>query len=265
MGEKKNLQATCQNMRQNMLKLTHALGRKGAHIAPALSMTEIIASLFFEAMDFSKDLFILSKGHGGLAYYCGLKEAGIITQEQLDTFEHDGGDFPGQPSKNISNSIIFSSGSLGMGLSYGVGRALAFKNQQLDSKVYVLIGDGECNEGSVWESAMLAKHLKLNNLIAVVDWNGLQSDGKTEDVLSVDLEAIWRAHGWNVVTCDGHHTEKLTESLVNEEFDRPLVVLAKTVKGKGVSFMENNRIWHHGVLNDDQYDTAMKEIFNGIQ
>lgn len=258
------LESTNRDMRLNMLKLTHALGRKGAHIAPSLSMTEIISTLFFEVMDWSKDLFILSKGHGGLAYYCGLKEAGFINQEQLETFDSDGGEFPGQPSKNHKYGIVFSSGSLGMGLSYGVGRALAISARNEKGKVFVVVGDGELNEGSIWESVMLANQLKLSNLAVIVDWNKLQSDGDTSEIVSLDLEAVWKAYGWNVVICDGHDTKQLSQSLKNKNHKGPLVVLARTVKGKGVSFMENNRAWHHGTLDDNQYEMAQKEICDGI-
>ncbi len=261
----KEINNSSKNIRQNITKLTYGRGRKGAHVAPALSMTEIIAVLFTEIMDFSKDVFILSKGHGGLAYYCGLKEAGIITQEQLETFDVDGGDFPGQPSKNLDLSIVFSSGSLGMGLSYAVGRALAFQKQKSDSKAYVLIGDGESNEGSIWESAMLASQLKLDNLVAIVDWNGMQSDGKSEEIIYMNMEQIWKAYGWNVVVCDGHNEEALFQALQTFKVDTPTVVLAKTVKGKGVSFMENDRAWHHGYLTDEQYEQAIKEVRDGVQ
>lgn len=260
----KGIKNISRNVRLNILRLTYGRGKKGAHVGPALSMTEIVSSLFMEVMDWSKDLFILSKGHGGLAYYCGLKEAGIITQEQLDTFDIDGGDFPGQPSRNLNNSIIFSSGSLGMGLSYGVGRALAFKRQGNDAKTFVLIGDGESNEGTIWESAMLAKQLKLDNLVAIIDWNGMQSDGKSEEIISMDMVAMWKACGWNIITCNGHNEEELIKALNSLNSDVPNVILAKTIKGKGISFMENDKAWHHGYLTEEQYEQAIKEVCDGI-
>ena len=247
-------------MRLNILKLAAKVSEegKGAHIAPSLSMVEILAVLFKKIIR-KQDDFILSKGHGGLAYYTALREAGIITGEQLDSFENDGGDFPGQPSKNIQNGIIFSSGSLGMGLSYGCGLALAAQKRGEDKKVYVVIGDGELNEGSNWESVMFAKQQKLGNVVAVVDYNGMQSDGKSSEIIEVDLESTFKAFGWNVTVCDGHSTEELSRAFAGLNPQLPTVVLAKTVKGKGVSFMENDNTWHHNRLNAAQHEKAIAE------
>ena len=263
-SERNDLDNHCMQMRLNMLRLTYGLGRKGAHIAPSLSMTEILAVLFLDIMDTKKDIFVLSKGHGGLAYYTALAEAGIITEEQLDTFDTDGGEFPGQPSRNLKYGIVFSSGSLGMGLSYAAGRALGFKSRKEDAKVYCVVGDGESNEGSIWESAMFARQMKLDNLVVIVDWNRMQSDGATEDILDVDVEAMWRAVGWEVYSADGHDVEALKSAITTEHNGKPLVVLARSVKGKGVSFMENQKSWHHGSISQKQYEQAVEEVRNGI-
>lgn len=263
--QKKSLDSHCMQMRLNMLRLTHGLGRKGAHIAPSLSMTEILAVLFLDVMKMPGDIFVLSKGHGGLAYYTALAETGVITREQLDTFDTDGGDFPGQPSRNTDYGIVFSSGSLGMGLSYAVGRALGFKQKKEDSKVYCVIGDGESNEGSIWESAMFASQMNLDNLVTIVDWNRMQSDGPTEGILNMDIEAMWKALGWAVCTVDGHDVAALEQALTAKHKGQPLAVLARTVKGKGVSFMENQRSWHHGSLRESEYEQAVTEVRDGIQ
>lgn len=247
-------------VRKNILYLTNRAGKKGAHIGPSLSLVEILTVLFSQCFDFSKDKFVLSKGHGGLGYYASLYETGQITKEQLETFEQNGGDFPGQPSRQPGNSIIYSSGSLGLGLSYGAGLAWSMRRQEEDGRVVVLLGDGELNEGSVWESVMFAKQQELSNLLAIVDWNGMQSDGKTEQIISMDLEEIWRAFGWEVMVCDGHNTEELKRVFTCKENGKPRVILAKTTKGKGVSFMENDRRWHHGGLNEEQYEAALKEV-----
>ena len=257
---KEDLRVSANNIRLNILRLAAQAGAegKGAHIAPSLSIVEILTILFKEVMR-PQDVFILSKGHGGLAYYAALKEAGMITNTQLDSFESDGGDFPGQPSKNLENGIVASSGSLGMGLSYACGLALAARMKGDDKRVFVLIGDGELNEGSNWEAVMFAKQQKLSNLIAVVDKNSMQSDGKSSEILDVDLKSAFSAFAWRTLTCDGHALDELSAAFDNLESEVPTVVIAKTVKGKGVSFMENNNAWHHNRLNDEQYQSALRE------
>jgi len=255
--------AVAKSMRLNILRLAARAGveGKGAHIAPSLSMVEILAVLFIKVMRL-QDVFVLSKGHGGLAYYTALKEAGIITGEQLDSFETDGGDFPGQPSKKNENGIAFSSGSLGLGLSYACGLAIAAKRQCNDKKIYVLLGDGELNEGSNWEAVMFAKHQKLGNIVAVVDYNGMQSDGASKEILGMDLESMFKALGWQTRICNGHSIDELAAAFEFSEREVPNVILAKTIKGKGVSFMENNNVWHHNRLNDEQYQNALREVDN---
>jgi transketolase len=184
-------------------------------------------------------------------------QAGLMSKEQLDSFDKNGGDFPGQPSKSLENAIAYSSGSLGLGLSYGAGLALGAKLRGANERVFVLLGDGECNEGAVWEAAMFAAHQRLN-LIAIVDQNGMQSDGFSRDILDVDLEKVWRAFGWETVVCDGHNIDALTDALNRD--GTPRIILAKTIKGKGVSFMENNRKWHHYFLTPEEYEKAKNEV-----
>lgn len=256
------------NMRENILNLAHQAGSNGAHIGPALSMTEIMAVLYLEIMQYNphdtssedRDRFILSKGHGALGYYVAMYEAGVITKEELFSYEVNGSAFPGQPSKNIKMGIEYSGGSLGLGLSYASGIALAAKLKQKDFHTYVLMGDGELNEGSVWESAMFAKHNKLSNLTAIIDRNGMQSDGACQNILSVNMQALWQGFGWDVVTCDGHNVKELLDAFKQNESDSPKVIIANTVKGKGISFMENAKEWHHNRLTDDLYRKALTEI-----
>ena len=242
--------------RKRILDLTYKMGHVGAHVAPSLSLVDILVVLFRDVMDFSKDLFVLSKGHGGLGYYVALYEAGRITEEELNTFEDNGGDFPGQPSKNIDKSIVYSSGSLGLGLSYAVGRALKH-----EGTVYVLMGDGELNEGTIWEAAMFAGFHKMTNIVGIVDFNRMQSDGASDRILSYDIGSMWRSLNWNVATCDGHDANDIRNALETES-DKPLVVIANTVKGKGVSFMEGNPQWHHGHLTEAQYQQAIDEVLH---
>ena len=250
-------------IRLDILKLAARVGseRKGAHIAPSLSMVDILTVLFNRIIR-PDDFFVLSKGHGGLAYYAALKEVGIITEKQLDSFETDGGDFPGQPSKSLENGIAFSSGSLGMGLAYACGLALAAKKRCNDSRIYVLLGDGELNEGSNWESIMFAKQQNLSNLVAIIDNNGMQSDGYSSEIISVNLEKTFSAFGWQTHICNGHSLAALEKTFSIFGEDMPIVILAKTIKGFGVSFMENNPAWHHNRLSDVQYKDALKEIDN---
>jgi len=259
------LRTMSKQARLDVLRLAHAAGRKGAHISPSLSIVEIMTVLLADVMRPGQDLFVLSKGHGGLGYYAAMRQAGLITEEQLNTFEIDGGDFPGQPARSANNHVIYSSGTLGLGLPYAAGRAWAARAAGEDRNLYVLLGDGELNEGCVWEAAMFARQQRLDNLTAVVDWNGMQSDGFSKDIIEMDLEAVWKAFGWEVICCPGHDVAALREAFSRPPAEAPIVVLAKTVKGKGVSFMENDRAWHHNRLEDAQYKEAVAEVESGYE
>ena len=175
-------------------------------------------------------------------------------------FEKNGGDFPGQPSRQLKNGILYSSGSLGMGVSYAAGHSWCMKQYGEKGKVVVVVGDGELNEGNIWEAVMLAKQQNLFNLVVVVDWNGMQSDGNTKDILGLDLKSIWSAFGWRTIECNGHSIEELRKAYAHTTDMGPTVILAKTVKGKGISFMENNKMWHHNYLTEDQYKVALEEL-----
>ncbi len=242
-------------MRIDILTAAFGAGKTGAHIAPSLSDAEICLAVLQNMSE--KDSFILSKGHGALGYYAAMHQIGVISDDQFASFESNGGEFPGQPSRSPSNRIEYSSGSLGMGLSYGLGVAIAKK--KFGGNVYVIVGDGELNEGSNWEAAALASKYGLNNLLVIVDNNNLQSDGKCEDIVGQDLNALWTAYGWQVEECDGHNIQDLENALSSHEI-RPLAIIAHTVKGKGVSFMENNNAWHHAVLKEEDFSRAIQEI-----
>lgn len=243
--------------RVDILNAAHSAGKNGAHIAPSLSIVEICLAILDE-FEQSRDSFILSKGHGALGYYAAMHQCRMITDEQFETFEQNGGEFPGQPSKSMNNKVEYSSGSLGMGLSYGLGVALGKK--KYGGMVYVVVGDGELNEGSNWEAAALASQYRLNNMIVIVDNNNLQSDGNCKDIVGQNLSALWNAYGWQVEECDGHSLNDLKAVLHCEHANKPLAILAKTVKGKGVSFMENNNAWHHAALKDEDHEKAIQEI-----
>ena len=259
----------CKAMRRDILRMALAAKREGGHLGGSLSAVEILAALYGGGirfnpkcpMDEERDRFIFSKGHGVMAQYASFRQIGLLTDEQILTYKQAGSIVTAHPSLNPNLGMEFASGSLGQGLSQGVGVALALRRKNnLSSRVFVLLGDGECDEGSVWEAAMSAANYKLGNLVAIVDKNGLQYDGDTEKVLALDdLAAKWTAFGWNAVDVDGHDVTKLLEAF-SARGDKPLAVIAHTVKGKGVSFMENAPAWHHSVLTQRQFDEAMAEL-----
>ncbi|MDE4907330.1 transketolase [Methanogenium marinum] len=238
-------------------------------------MIEIMATLYGGILRFDpknpewdgRDRFILSKGHGVLAYYTALAEAGFFPKDELLKFEVNGECLPGHPILNMEKGIECSTGSLGMGLPFGAGLALAGKMQKKSYRTYVLVGDGECDEGSIWECAMFASHYHLSNLIAIVDSNKLQYDGPCCEIMNLDnFKAKWESFGWDVTEVDGHNVKELYDAFSvcsHSSNGKPQVIIADTVKGKGVSFMENNKEWHHSTLSQKQYDLAMQEIRSG--
>lgn len=256
-------------MRKHALSMAFSAGSNGAHIGPGLSIIEIMATLYGSVIKYDpknpewedRDRFVLSKGHGTLGYYTALAEAGIFPVEELATFEVNEGFLPGQPTLYMPKGIEFSSGSLGLGLSFGVGIALSAKRSGKKFMTYVLMGDGECNEGTVWEAVMAASHYGLDNLVAIVDRNGIQSDGASSVVMNMqNIPSKWRSFGWDVVEVDGHNISEIYDAFAGNKHDKPFVVIANTVKGKGVSFMEHNNEWHHSRLSKVQFDAAMLEL-----
>jgi len=255
-------------MRIYALQMSLAAGPVGAHLGGGLSMMEIISALYFGVLKYDvanplwelRDRFILSKGHGALAYYAALSLAGFIDEKDLATFKSNDTYLTGHPHMDLHRGIEFSSGSLGQGLSLGVGSALALRSRgNTSSRIFVLVGDGELNEGSVWEAAMSAAHFKLSNLTLIVDKNGIQYDGITDDVLDMgDLAAKWESFGWTALTIDGHDLNALLDALETPH-EKPLAIVARTVKGKGVSFMEHDRAWHHCRLTQAKFEEAMAE------
>lgn len=257
-------------MRIDLLKMGLAAKSAGAHLGGSLSLVEVMAALYGKVLRFdpanpqtaNRDRLIFSKGHGVMAQYVALKQIGVLTDEELMTYKATGSVVSAHPSVHqVRLGIDFASGSLGQGLSQGVGVALALRRKQDESsRVFVILGDGECDEGSVWEAAAAAAHYRLTSLIAIVDQNQLQYDGPTEMVLDMsDLVAKWRAFGWETILIDGHDVDAVAAACDTPR-DRPLAIIAQTVKGKGVSFMENVPAWHHGVVTQKIYDQAMSEL-----
>lgn len=258
------------DIRREIIEASHDVGRLGVHIGSALSTADILAVLYANVLNYdvdhplseSRDYFILSKGHAYIGYYATLAKAGFFTNEDIKAqFMTDGGWLPVHPVKNLEKGIEFSGGSLGTGMPFAVGKAYAMKLAGKTNKVYSLIGDGECDEGSIWEAFMSASNLKLDHLTVIVDKNGLQQDGPTDEVLSIDIEALAKACKWNVLVVDGHNHEELKKAF-DEEFGNgmPKCIIANTIKGKGVSFMENDNNWHHANMNEKQYNQAKEEL-----
>jgi transketolase len=265
------LQAMAKRMRRNMLDMAYGAGSMGSHVGPGLSIVEIVAVLYGAVMRVDpnnplwpeRDRFILSKGHGALAFYTALAEAGLISRDELKTYEEPESYLTGQPGMCVEKGIEVGSGSLGHGLSIGIGMAIAGTKAQMPYQTFVVVGDGECNEGSIWEAAMAAAHFKLSNLTAIVDANGIQSDGRCETILDMGPhEKKWESFGWEAIVVDGHDVEALLDAFTapRQYVNKPRVLIAKTVKGKGVSFMENNNDWHHNRLTQKQHESAMTEL-----
>ncbi len=268
MFDHKKVEIASNRIRQNILKMTYHAGTYGAHIGGGLSLVEILATLYFGGMNVcpemkeseKRDRLILSKGHGAIALYATLKEAGFLKEDDLLNFKHDGGELWTHPRKCLQYGIEFSSGSLGQGLSWAAGVGLALRKKNNFSHLYVVIGDGECDEGAVWEAASFISHHNLSNITVVIDENKLQLDAPTKEIVNKDnLSKRWEAFGFEVLQVDGHNVKKLFEAFKHSA-QKPLAILARTIKGKGVSFIENNPEWHVHPLTQQQYDQAMGEL-----
>lgn len=238
------------------------------HIGSALSVADILAVLYGEVLcisdpaDPDRDRFILSKGHAALALYAALQDRGWIEEDELDTFCGNATRLGVHPDWSLPG-VDFSTGSLGQGLSVGAGAALAARLQGTNRRVFVLMSDGECNEGSVWEAVTFAAHHGLSNLVAVIDLNAQQAFGYTQDVLAMaNMADRWRVFGWEALEVDGHNLLALTEAMagLDTAIGPPHVVVAHSTFGKGVSFMESRIEWHYLPMSDDQYRRAQKQV-----
>lgn len=256
-------------VRLRILELTYASGKNGAHIGSGLSSVDLLVALYYAIMKYdvtepfkrNRDRFILSKGHSALAHFAVLEQTGFISKDELDRFENNGSPFFAHATRNLSKGIEFSGGSLSLGISFGVGVALACKKDGLSNNIYVMAGDGECDEGLVWEALMSAAHFKLTNLTIIVDFNGLQSDGCCAEVMDKSLlPEKFKSFGFHVQESAGHDFGQIIRTFNTRKHNKPNAIIAHTVKGKGISFMENNVIWHHNSLSDDQYKQALCEL-----
>lgn len=257
-------------MRRHILRMIHASGTAG-HYGGSLSCVEILACLFFRHMNHEpgnprwpdRDRFVLSKGHAAPALYAALAEAGYFPMEHLDTFKRFGSILQGHPDMNLTPGVEMSTGSLGQGLSAALGMALAMRLDARGSRVYVLLGDGELDEGSVWEAAMAAAHHRVHSLTAILDRNLLQVSGPTEASMRLEpVAAKWQAFGWEVFAVDGHDPAGILEALrgANEVRDKPSMIIARTVKGKGLPALEGQTACHSCTLTEAQFSEAMGRL-----
>lgn len=243
---------------------------QSSHVGTCFSMADILAVLYENVLRIDpsrpdasdRDRFILSKGHGTAVLYAILAEKGFFPLDWLTSYNFHGAKLLGHCTSKGVPGVELSTGSLGHGLSVGLGIAKALKLDALESKVFVLLGDGECDEGAIWEAALLAPQLKLNNLVAIIDYNKIQSFGSVKEV--IDLEPFsekWSSFGWNACSIDGHDHKQLLNTLTNQDSgNKPTVIICHTVKGKGVSYMENQLAWHYRSPNKDELQIAIDEI-----
>ena len=268
-SEKKQLQVTACKVRMGVIESTH--GAKAGHPGGSLSAAEVFTYLYFKEMNIDpknprwdgRDRFVLSKGHTAPGLYAVLAERGFFPVEDLPTLRHIDSYLQGHPNMNTVPGVDMSTGSLGQGISAAVGMAMAAKYQNKANRVYTLLGDGEIQEGQVWEACMAASHYKLDNLCVVIDNNGLQIDGNVADVMSpYPIVDKLLAFGFNVHAVDGHDFEALEKAFDNAKKTKgqPTAIVMSTVKGKGVSYMENDAGWHGKAPNDAEYEQAMTEL-----
>jgi len=250
--------------------LTAVYSAQSGHPGGSLSIADLLAYLYFEEMNVApknpkmenRDRLVLSKGHTTPAYYAALAEKGFFPKEDLKTFRHKDSYLQGHPDMKHIPGVDMSSGSLGQGISAACGMALSAKISEDKYRVWAILGDGECEEGQVWEAAMFAAHYGLNNLCAFVDFNGLQIDGPVTEVMNpTPIDEKFAAFGWNTLVIDGHDFDEIAKAVETAKAsDKPTAVIMKTVKGKGVSFMENKCSWHGSAPKTEQYEQGMKDL-----
>jgi len=264
------LDETARHIRQDIVKMLYLC--QSGHPGGSLSCVEILAALYYRTMRIrpsepaweGRDRFVLSKGHACPALYAILADLGFFPREDLWTLRQIGSHLQGHPDMTKTPGVDVNTGSLGQGLSIAVGLALAAKHKKKDCRVYVVVGDGEVQEGIVWEAAMSAAHYRLDNLTVLLDHNGLQIDGPNEKVMSLgDIRAKFTAFGFDCEEVDGHDTQAIAQAAGKIVDGKPRFVRCRTVKGKGVSFMENVAGWHGKPMNAGEYETAMKELGGG--
>jgi len=257
-----DLKGAAREIRKKIIELAHA--SRGPHVGSALSCVDILTALYFKKMRLEpwdkRDMFILSKGHAATALYATLAARGIIDERSLEGYHKNDGTLPGHLDKRSAKGIEASSGSLGHGFNIGLGLAYGLKKSG-DRRVYVVIGDGETQEGSVWEGALFAPKLNIDNFTAIIDYNNLQGYGRARDICQFEpLREKWLSFGWRTIVVDGHDILQIEEALEAPSEGKPKVIIACTTKGKGVSFMEDQLVWHYYIVTDEIKEKALAEL-----
>jgi len=268
-NQQQKLQSVASQIRKHIVEMTH--GAKSGHPGGSMSMADIITHLYFKWMNIDpskpkkedRDIFVLCKGHAAPALYAAMAVRGFFPEEELKTLRQLGSMLQGHPDMNSIPGVEMSTGSLGQGLSAAVGMSLALKLDKKRNRIYAVMGDGELQEGQVWEASMAAAHYKCDNLCAFIDYNKLQIDGPIDEIMGVDpLADKFKAFGWEVIEIDGHNFQEIDDALVKADAvkGKPVAIIADTVKGKGVSFMEGQLSFHGSPCNDEQKVEACTEL-----
>lgn len=273
MDKHKEYKNIANNLRVSIINMLYKA--QSGHPGGSLSACEIATALYFKEMKVDpenpnwdeRDRFVLSKGHGAPVLYAVLAERGFFPKEELNSLRKIDSMLQGHPDMKDTPGVDMTTGSLGQGISAASGMALAGKIDKKDYRVYALVGDGEVQEGIVWEMAMFAAHHKLDNLIVFLDHNGLQIDGKNKDIMNIEpIDEKFKAFGWNVISINGHNFEEIFNAIdeAKNTEDKPTMIVAKTIKGKGVSFMEDQVGWHGKAPNEEEKEKALKELGGGL-
>jgi len=263
-----SLENLASEIRYQIIRMSH-LG-KAAHLGSALSIVDLLVGLYWRFLkinpkdpeNLDRDRFILSKGHAIIALYPILGAKGFFSEKILQTFNQEASALPEHPIPRSVPGLEAATGALGHGLSLGIGQALAGKILKKDYRVVVLLGDGECNEGSIWEAAMFAPKKNLNNLIAIIDFNKWQATGKSEEIMHLSpLKDKWKAFGWQTYEINGNDMQSILKTFVEiEPCEKPIAIIANTIKGRGISFMEDNNNWHYRIPTEEEVELAKKEL-----
>lgn len=262
-GSADNLPGIAREIRKTVIRLANT--GKCPHIGSSLSCIDIMTTLFFKKMNFDKweerDIFILSKAHASMALFAVLAERGILDRKMLHGFCKNGGNLATHLDRFSAKGIEVSAGSLGHGFNIGLGMAYGFRRKRSDRKVYVILGDGEIQEGSIWEGALFASRLGIDNFTAIVDCNRLQGYGRPNEICYFEpMAEKWKAFGWLAIEVDGHNFDEIESALNIDSQRKPKIIIARTVKGKGVSFMEDQLVWHYYIVTDKHKEDALKEL-----
>lgn len=262
-----HLEKISKDVRKLIIEAAHK--SKGVHVGSSLSCVDLLVALYFDKLKINqsdwnnRDIFILSKAHAAVALYSILTRKGIMKKSVFDSYMQNGGKLPAHLDRFTSKGIEVSAGSLGHGFNIALGMAYGYKLKNDNRKVVTLIGDGESQEGSIWEGALFAPHLHLNNFTAIIDYNNLQGYGKPTEICSYEpVVDKWKAFGWEVCVVNGHDFKQIKKALDSPHFGKPKMIIAHTTKGKGVSFMENEMKWHYYIVTDELKKEADKEIGN---